>query len=1074
MPLSEIFENDVLECLEKILLIVDTKGNIVSHSENLEKFSGKCSKNTSKTNIFEFIHADDRAKAEEIFENILSKPRESFPFDLRIVLENSTDKYVSGRAKDMRENRKFKGIIIAFSDVSEDKLKKDLQRVAFAISDLMIHKDELEDLFNKIHFSIKDLIPSENFFLAVYEKERNALSFPCYIDLYDSRPEPRPVKNSLTDYVVKKGIPLLLTEPEIGDFLCQNGLEIQGTSAFSWLGVPLKYEDEVIGALVVQSYDKNLSYGSFHKNILEFVSNNISAALAKKQRMIKELEYKQFLEKIIDNIPISLYAKDKKGNFLMWNKASENFYGLKSEDVVGKNDFDFFPREQAEFFQKMDEKTLRNNTVYDIPEEPIDSPKSGRRLLHTIKMPVTDEKGKPSILLGLSDDITEKKINENILKLQHKLAVKTSKTNDLSEALNYILYIYIEFIEEVDSGGVYLTDQDTGGLTLAAHSGLKDSLVKKIERYEKDSPKGIIARKQKPSFFPQKELVEKDFSAVLNEGIKSLAVIPIFYKDSPVACMNLASHTYENFSEISIKILSQIAPFLGDIITRIQNDLKIRLSESKFRSTFENAPVGMSIMDPEGRYIAVNRSLCNILEYTEPELLKMKFTDLTYPDDLYKSMRYLNSLTAGEKNNVQFEKRFYNKSGRVIWTLLNSFALRGEENIKIITHILDITERKQIEDQLSKMKSLESLGFLAGGIAHDFNNILTTISGNISMANIYTPDEGDLKESLREAEKGIKKATDLTQQLLTFAKGGIPFKEASSIPEIIKSSASFILRGKDISVEYNFDKDLWVVDIDKGQFSQVIQNLVLNSVQAMPGGGKIVISSCNISLSKEQIEKYKYLYYLKPGKFVEITIRDTGIGIPQDDIMRIFNPYFTTKENGSGLGLSIVYSIIKNHNGIIETESEIKKGTTFKIIIPASEKPHVSQNHEKSKKIKRGRANILLMDDEEMVIKVTSKMLEELGYKTDTARNGEEVLDKLRKSPYDLVILDLTVQNGMGGKETIKEIRKSNPSVKALVSSGYSNDLTISQYREYGFDNYLIKPFTLNDLSEKIIETLEI
>ncbi|MBN2362744.1 PAS domain S-box protein [candidate division WOR-3 bacterium] len=1077
MPKLDLFQNEILDCLQKLILIADKNGNILYHSDNIKNVFNVSSEQVINRNIFDFIHPDEKIKTEKLIAGILSEPERSVPFELRIILDSYAEKYVSGRATDMSKDPRICGIIAVYSDVSKEKISTELQKAVFSISDLLNQTDDIDVLFKKIHSTIGSLIPSENFFVAVLDQEGKALSFPCYIDRFDSQPAPRAVTNSLTDYVVLKGSPLLLSGDSLDEFCDVENIDIQGTAPFSWLGVPLKCDNFIIGALVVQSYDEEFSYSYFHQNILEFVANHISAAMVKKQSHIKEREYKQFLEKIIENLPISLFAKDKEGRFIMWNKTSEELYGLKQEQVIGRTDFDFFPENQAEFFRFMDNKTLQSNKVFDIPEEPIDSPKFGRRILHTIKMPITDDNGEATVLLGLSDDITEKKLNEDILRLQHELAVRIGKTTDLNEALNYILFISIESIEEVDSGGIYIVEQDTGGLALAAHSGFKDSFVKKIQFYEKDSPKGLVARKEIPTFLSKKEIQASEFPAVIEEGIRALAILPILHMGSPIACLNLASHENDDFSRISKRLLSQVVSFLGDIIAKIQSDHKIRVSESKFRNTFENAPVGMSIMDSEGHYLAVNKSLCEMLGYNERELLKKKFSDLTYPDDLYKSMKNINSLILNEKDSIQFEKRYYHKSGKIIWVLLSSFAFREEEGSfgRIITHVIDITERKQIEDQLSKMRNLESLGLLAGGIAHDFNNILTTISGNISIANLYTQEDEDLKESLLEAEKGVKKATDLTQQLLTFAKGGVPVKEASSISEIITDSAKFILSGTDINLEYDFEKNLRVVDVDKSQFSQVIQNLVLNSVQAMPGGGTIKITARNHDLSEDQLEKYKYLYYLKPGKYIKISITDTGIGIHPDDILKIFDPYFTTKENGSGLGLSIVYSIIKNHSGMIEVDSEPQKGASFNIFIPASDSVAFFKNGIKSKQIKHGKANILLMDDEEMIRKVTSKMLEELGYRVETARNGEEAISKFREpgeNPFDLIILDLTVQGGMGGKETVREIRKINPSVKALVSSGYSNDLALSNFSEFGFDNYLVKPFTLSDLSEKITETL--
>jgi PAS domain S-box-containing protein len=379
----------------------------------------------------------------------------------------------------------------------------------------------------------------------------------------------------------------------------------------------------------------------------------------------------------------------------------------------------------------------------------------------------------------------------------------------------------------------------------------------------------------------------------------------------------------------------------------------------------------------------------------------------------------------------------------------------------------DVTEQKKLEKELQKVEKLESVGILAGGIAHDFNNILTGILGNISLAKMELhPDEANVIERLTDAEKACLQAKDLTQQLLTFSKGGAPVKKFASMPKLIKEAASFVLRGSNVGCEFSISHDLWPVEVDEGQISQVINNLIINADQAMPEGGVIKVRAENV-LAEETGS-----LGLKPGKYIKLSIQDRGIGISEKNLSKIFDPYFSTKQKGSGLGLATAYSIIKNHDGDIRVESELGIGTTFYIYLPASEK-HMVPMEEKQERLVAGKGKILIMDDEEMVRSVVSKMLKSIGYEICTATDGAEAIELYKKAaesgtPFDAVVMDLTIPGGMGAKEAIQRLLEIDPECKAIVSSGYSDDQVMSNYRQYGFRNVLKKPYRMGEMREVI------
>ncbi len=515
----------------------------------------------------------------------------------------------------------------------------------------------------------------------------------------------------------------------------------------------------------------------------------------------------------------------------------------------------------------------------------------------------------------------------------------------------------------------------------------------------------------------------------------------------------------------------------GEVKERKRAEEFLAAEKEQLRVTLRSIGDGVITTDTNGKIVLVNKVAEDLTGWTQKEAVGMplskvfhivsEITRETLGNPVDKVLE--SGLTIGLANQTVLIDRFGKE--RVI---ADSGApiTDGDGNIiGVVLVFRDVTHQRKLEEELLKAQKLESLGVLAGGIAHDFKNLLTAILGNISLIKTYgNPDDKTYKR-LTEAEKACMRASDLTGQLLTFSKGGAPVKRLmSSLGELIRDTASFAVSGSNVRCDFYLESGLWPVEVDEAQISQVINNLVINAQQAMPEGGAITIRVENETRSDEGFPTSD------DRRYVVITVKDEGIGIPKDYLTKIFDPYFTTKQKGSGLGLATVYSIIKNHDGFIKVESELEKGAEFKIYLPASdEQPTLGRDI--SQEVVDIGGKILVMDDEEGIRVALGEMLNHLGYEVDFAIEGTQAVEKYIKARnsgrvYDLLIMDLNVSVGLGGREAMSRIIEIDPNVKALVSSGYSNDPVMSDHKKYGFTGIINKPYKMEELSRKVREAI--
>jgi signal transduction histidine kinase/ActR/RegA family two-component response regulator len=509
------------------------------------------------------------------------------------------------------------------------------------------------------------------------------------------------------------------------------------------------------------------------------------------------------------------------------------------------------------------------------------------------------------------------------------------------------------------------------------------------------------------------------------------------------------------------------------LIASLQSQLKTaQNNEHRLNTLIQSAPLCIHEINLTGQIISMNSAGLNMMNMqNENEICGIYYIDFVCQKQKQMIRHLLDKAFEGEYSSFEFNPE------NTALTFASCFApiVNNDGSIDKVMGITEnVTQQKQNEEELLKARKLKSIGVLAGGIAHDFNNILTGMFGHLELAKLKLAADHPVLEHIIKANQAMDTATNLTNQLLTFAKGGDPLKELLDTKKVIENSVTLSLSGSNAKTTLTMQQELWMLNADKGQLAQVITNILINAIQAMPDGGLITIDATNVDQHSKNIP------FDITENFVCLKITDQGEGIPEKLKSFIFDPYFTTKKSGSGLGLATTYSIIEKHKGHIYVESTVGKGTTFIIYLPAAPAGKLIEQVVKADKnlFLKPTANILIMDDEEMILEVSTQMIESLGYNVETALCGREAIEKYTNSfvsgkPFDVVIMDLTVPGGKGGELAIKELIAINPQIKAIVSSGYSTSKVMSAPAEYGFQDRLVKPFTMQTLEDRLAKILE-
>ncbi len=752
-------------------------------------------------------------------------------------------------------------------------------------------------------------------------------------------------------------------------------------------------------------------------------------------------ESEERFKAVFEGAKDTIFIKDKSFRYTHVNTAMEKLFNVPASDLIGKSDVELFGNEAAKHIRKADERVLRGEVI---EAEETKSILGEKKTFHAIKTPIYDNTGEIVGVCGIARDITDR-INAEIelrkKEERYDLATTAAKVGVWDWAL--------------ETNDIYI-----------------DPKIKKFLGYEDHEILNDLDEWGKHVHPDYREQVKQDsLSYIAEMASRYQSENRMVHKDGSTRWILVSGTTICNKNNKPVRMIGTMA----DITERRRMGEALKISEQKYRRLYNDAPVGYHEIDSNGRIKSVNKTEAEMLGYTVEEMIGKYIWEFIAPAQKKLAQEMIRKKIRDGNISKGFERTYLCKNGKEIHVYIEDRLVFDENDnlIGIRSTVQDITERKQLEEELFKTRNLESLGTFAGGIAHDFNNILTGIMCNLSLAKmVSSTDTEELNNVLNETEYAAIRAKDLTQQLLTFSKGGAPVKKTVSIRDLIKESAGFVTSGSNVKCVYEIPDNLWPVEIDRGQMSQVISNLVINADQAMPAGGIIRICAENYFL------KQKSTFPLSPGNYLKIRVIDKGVGIPEKFLSKIFDPYFTTKQIGSGLGLSIVFSIIKNHDGFITVDSKAGSGTTFEVYLPAAEKQTI-QNGDEQNIIFKGHGKILLMDDEEGVRKAATKIIRHLGYSVISAVDGEEAIkifltEIAKGEPFDAVILDLTIPGGLGGKETVLRLLQIEPDAKVIVSSGYSDDSIMANCAKFGFSGVIAKPYRIHEMSKTLHNILNL
>lgn len=1007
--------------------------------------------------LAETIHSDDLLRCVDAI-SVAVQRGEPFQMRYRMLHANGTMRVVweQGRPVTMKDGRLvIEGTIV---DIDEPVHARQLQDATYHISQAAVAAENLDQLYARIHAIVGELMPAQNLYIALRHPHTNIITYPYYFDEYDAPPDPQTAETGLTAHILRTGVPLLLSRFAEEGPIKTRRLVATGTPPLSWLGVPLKLKGRPVGVLAVQVYHGTYRYTKRDRDILSFVGDQIAVTIERQRAAAaihaSELRYRSLFE----DAPVALWEEDfydldqRLRQVLPSETTSIAAWLHAHPDVV---------RELASLVRVVDV----NRAAVRLVEA-----SSKNQLLGSLMATISEE-----ALVLFEDEVVHIAAGDSSFVWEGPVVTMTGKPLVVSfqlivapggeENLHRVLIAMVDVTDRVVAEHAL---RDSEARMRALFAAMNDLIIvlDRDGRYIEIAP-----TREELLAAPREELLGRTVRELFDRNLAERFVQSIHRalesRTTTETDYSLETDGTTHWFE------ARISPLPDDRVLLVAHDATARhLAQeaareeaSKAETYFNMSGVIIEVYDANLHLVRLNQMGCDFFGYTPEEIAGQDWLSLRLPKrERDKAKAFLRGELEGQPIAGHINGPVVLRSGEERIISWHDSLLRDADGrvIGLISSGLDITHTVRLEEELQRMDKLESLGTLAGGIAHDFNNMLTGIIGNINLARM----EGDRdrsRELLEEAEHEILRARGLSQQLLTFAKGGAPVRSVQDVGHLLRDAVSFALRGSSVSVQFDLPEDLWTANVDAGQISQVFSNLAINANEAMPSGGTVTVSARNVNVAEGSHAD------LAPGPYLQIEFRDSGIGIGPDDLPKIFDPFFSTKRRGSGLGLATSYAIIHKHDGHIGVTSTPGAGTTFTILLPAASAP-ASRSPAQSSPVISAHGRVLVMDDEPAVRQVVVAMLKKMGCDAEAVPDGAAALRADAEAtasdqPFSVIIMDLTIPGGMGGEEAAALLRARGTPARLIASSGYATDPVMAEYRSYHFDAVLAKPFNFAELT---------
>ncbi|OEU67498.1 MAG: hypothetical protein BBJ57_04655 [Desulfobacterales bacterium PC51MH44] len=808
------------------------------------------------------------------------------------------------------------------------------------------------------------------------------------------------------------------------------------------------------------------------------------------RRITKELlAVKKHSDIVLEKISEGILEVTSEGRIIYANPTTLSFFHISEELLLGSDFAELFAGDERQRVREL--LGITGEKPKTITE---DSPLSlNEYQVHLKIIPIESDEFTSVIIIN---DVTEQERAAEVMRLRNRelrLHNQAGQAFNSSLKLDKVLITVLEEVRRlmgVVGSSIWLTEEETGELVCQQATGAHGDTLRGWRLAPGEGLAGWVAVHGESLIASETDTDERHHKKVdlqIGRDMRSILTLPLRVKGDVIGVLQVVDAEPGRFDATHLPLLEPLAGSAAiaidnarlyekgqqEITIRKQTEEALRVSEEKYRTVLEANPDSVIVLDLEGKVTYLNPTCTKVFGWTLEELLGKKMDMFVPEENRPETKIMMEKILAGE-NISGIETRRYTKAGDIIPVSISGAIYHDRDGNPTgsVVNLRDISEQKRLETQIQQVQKMEAIGTLAGGIAHDYNNLLMGILGNTSLMSLDIDPRHQHYEKLMNIEKYVQSGAELTKQLLGFSKGGKYEVKTIDINDLIEQSSEMFSRTKkEIRIHRKFQKDIWTVEVDPNQIEQVLLNLYVNAGQAMPGGGDLYLQTENVTFD----ENYDGSFPVKDGNYVKISVTDTGVGMDEKTLQRIFDPFFTTKDmsRGTGLGLASSYGIIKNHGGIIDVQSVIGWGATFNVYLPASKKEVIKEKQLDQETLK-GNETVLLVDDEDMIIDVGSKILKSLGYRTLTAKDGEEAIEvyQANKSKIDMVILDV-IMPGIGGGETYDRLKKINPKVKVLLSSGYSLDEQATEIMDRGCNGFIQKPFLIKQLSQKIRDILD-